>query len=244
MLKYSISLVVVLMLLVSCKTTSVLQGTHINTTQHIPLGGIGLDKAFLLQKEFNAAALPNYTAPIKVSTAVVPFTKTTHKNYVKAKALQNTNVTINYIDSLPEKPTYIKLQLADKVEVINTLNNEDNLNVKNYLLNNKAANVVTSLNLALNKTEFDAITQANSVFLIEASSKHYALKLYYANSESKRIEFNQGVVFGYQTAHCCWKENKQLKLNIVDFVDAYSSCPNKSYRSANKAKKNRNYYKL
>lgn len=228
----------------SCKTIKINEVSQTATTQQVSLGMVGLNKDFLLQKEFNSAAIPSYKAPVKVMVTIASFNQHDYKNFKKAKALQAANVSVNYIDSLPNKPRYLKLQIADKVGVIQALNNETNSAVKTYLSNNKYTNVLTHISIALNKADFNAMANADAVFLVEKGVKHYVLQLYNHGEKSQLIAFNQGVVFTYKTASCCWQENDKHQLNIVDLVNPLNNCPNKTYRSAIRAKRKMNQIKF
>ncbi|GAA3647282.1 hypothetical protein [Flavivirga jejuensis] len=243
MLKNFIIIFCVICFITSCKTINISQESQTNTSQQVSLGTIGSNKDFLLQNKFNSAAIPTYKAPIKLSINIVSFNKQTHKAFIKAKALQAANVTINYIDTIPNKPKYVKLQIADKVAIIKALNSEENNGVKDYLSHNTYANVLTSISLALNKDKLKDVTKADAAFLIEKRPKTYTLQLY-KNATKTEISLNQGVVFAYKSSNCCWQENKKYRLNIVDLVSEFNSCPNKTYRSAKRARKKINYYKL
>lgn len=213
------------------------------TTQQLALGSIGLDKDFLLQTGFNSAALPTYSAPIKVSVRAVPFTKSKYKQFQEANRLQASNVTVT-TDSMAIKPMYIEFNVADKIALLAALNQSENSNVKTYLQNNKNANVLTSVVMAFNPEDFEAIMSADAVFLEESSLKTYVLQLYKDGNKTVLIKFNQGTVFGFDTSNCCWQENSKRQLTIVDLVNGFSSCPNNTYKSANRAKKKVNYFKL
>ena len=236
--------------LCSCKTLSLDQESKIKTTQSLELGNIGSGKDFLLQKEFKSASYPKYSNPIKLSVLKIPFNKLNYKSFLKAKAIQSSPVNIKYVDSLKEKPYYIKLKIADKVTLINTLNNKANHGVKNYLELHPQANVITSLSMAFNDQDLKLLERAKSVFLIEEFSKTYALQVQTEENKTKVIPFNQGVVFTYKSSNCCWQGKRRYQPTIVDVVSEFNNCPNGSFKSANKAKKkvaskkNINYFKL
>lgn len=227
----------VLLLVTSCKTIAIDQVSQTNTTQQVVLGSIGLEKDFILQSEFNNTSIPAYKTPIKVSTIVTPFTKQTLRVFAKANVLQAANVNVNYVDSIKTKPNYVKLQIADKVAVIHALNNEENTAVKKYLSYNADVHIITSISIALNQPDLDAITKADAVFLVEKGYKTYALQLYKDAVKTQTIPFNQGVVFAFKGSNCCWQANKYHKLEIVDLVSDYNSCPNNTYRSAKRSEK-------
>ncbi len=234
----------IILLFCSCKTGSIYSEPQ-NVTKHkVALGTIGTDKDFILQSGFNSAAVPRYKNPIKVSALVTPFTKQTYKTFLKANVLQSAKTDVDYIDSLNVKPKYIQLKIADKVNLIKALNEKSNQSIKAYLSNKTSANIVTSISVAFSSEVLKAIQQAESIFLVETKAKTYALQIDRSNAEKQIIHFSEGVVFAYNTANCCWQENKHRQLDIVDFVTGYNSCPNKTYRSSNRAKKKINYFKL
>lgn len=233
-----------LVLMESCSTINIHQSSSTPTTQKLTLGSIGSSKDFILEKEFHNTAIPSYKAPIKVSVTAVPFNKQTFRTFTKAKTLQLTEVDIEYIDSLPNKPKYLQLQIADKVAVINALNDQENKAVKAYLSHGADANILTSISLALNQKDMEAIIGSDAVLLKEAGYKTYVLQLYKDAIKTQTIHFNQGVVFGYKTDNCCWQKGKTRQMNIVDLVGSHNDCPNGTYRSLKRAQKTNNYYKL
>jgi hypothetical protein len=244
MLKKVLVICCLVSVLVGCKTLGlgVSQETQTKTTQQLTLGGVGVDKDFMLQNNYNHVAIPSYNKPIKVSASVMAFNKQTYKAFTKAKALQSANISVKYIDSLENKPKYLKLQIVDNVALITALNNDENTPVKTYLSHKKDANILTSIYLALNTKDLEAITKADAVFLVEKGFKTYALQLYINSVKTETIAFNQGVVFGYAASNCCWQDNKRHQLDIVDLVTQFNSCPNKTYRSAKRAEKKVNTF--
>ncbi|WP_142785725.1 hypothetical protein [Changchengzhania lutea] len=233
-----------LILLVSCKTIISNQFSQTKTTQQVNLGSVGLDKDFLLQQEFNNAAIPTYNKPIKLRVSIKSFNKQTYKILTKAKVSQPANFSVIYIDSIPKKPQYLQLQIADKVSVLEDLNSKANYSLKDYLILNKRTNIITDISIALNQNDLENIANADAVFLVEESYKKYVLQYYKTSTEVEKISFSEGIIFGYKTANCCWQENSKHQLSIVDLVSDFNNCPNKTYRSANRAKKKINYFKL
>lgn len=233
-----------LFILSSCNTLTFRSESQNKTMEPLILGNIGSGKEFILQNKFNNVSYPTYTKPIKVSASKKPFDKSTYKSFLKAKQSQSNTVNIKYVDSIKEKPYYLELNIADRVTLVNALNDKINDDVKEYLSINPSANLITNLSIAFNQDHLKKVVQAKSIFLIEKPLKTYTLKLLTSNNKTEFLNFNEGIVFGYKTANCCWKENGTRELNIVDLVSTYSNCPNNAYRSANRAKKKINYFKL
>lgn len=233
-----------MLMLNACKSIDFDFVNQINTTKQVTLGSIGSKKEFVLQNGFKHSALPNYTEPIKLSVSLKPFTKQTYKAFLKAKSVQSSNINIRYIDSIPDKPKYIQVEIADKVALIKGLNDTENKEVKDYLSHNAYAQVTTGIDIALSLKDMEVVNDADAVFLEEHGYKTYALQLYKNKVKTQTIPFGDGVVFAYETANCCWEESSKHIIDIVDLVSTYNACPNNTYRSAKRAKKHINYYKL
>ncbi len=240
----SIFITLCILFLVGCKTVSINQEVQKTTNNQIVLASVGLQKDYVLQTNFNNTAIPKYKQPIKVSVAAISFDKKTFKAFTEARQMQQSTFNITYIDSLPNKPKFISFKIADKVNLIQSLNSKENVEVKNYLTNKENANIITSISMASSQQILNEITRADKVFLVQDGLKNYALQLYNNDEPAKTIQFNDGVVFAYRTSSCCWQENEKHQLNIVDLVDGQSSCPNKTYKSAKRAKKKVNYFKF
>ncbi|WP_290698282.1 hypothetical protein [Lacinutrix sp.] len=239
-----IYLFLIVAFITSCKTISIAQDYQKTTTQNIQLGTVGEQKNFVLEQDYNHTALPKYQTPIKVNVSVLDFNKTIHKAFANAKENQNQAITVNYVDSLKRKPKYLKLEIADRVAVLNALNSKENKDVFSFLETKTEAHLISSIALALNPNDLIAITAADEVFLEVTGIKNYALKLYKNKLVQQTIMFNDGVVFAYKTSSCCWKQNDKYQLEIVDLVQGRDKCPSDTYRFAKRAKKKIDYYKL
>jgi hypothetical protein len=63
------------LLFVSCKTVSIQKEAQKKTEYNMSLGSVGLDKELILKNNYNNTAIPNYKNPIKVSVAILSYTK-------------------------------------------------------------------------------------------------------------------------------------------------------------------------
>ncbi len=244
MLKQPLIVLCLILLFSNCKTVSVNQEVQKTTNNQVVLASIGLQKNNVLQTDFNNTAIPAYAKPIKVFVSTISFDKKTYKAFTEAGQSQQPTFKITYIDSLPNKPKFVSLKIADRVNLIQMLNSKENAEVKNYLTNKEDANVITSVSLALSEQMLNEVMQSNKMFLIQDGLKNYALQLYKNNKPIKTVQFSEGVIFAYRTSNCCWQENEKHQINIVDLVDGQNSCPNKTYKSAKRAKKKVNYFKF
>ena len=103
------------------------------------LGVIGEDKQFVFEQDYNHTAIPQYNAPLKVQVSAQYFNMSIFKAYDKAAINQKSNFTV---DSLSNKPQFLKLDLPDRVRVLNALNSKLNNNVKYYVSNKKETHII------------------------------------------------------------------------------------------------------
>jgi len=236
------TVLIALVTLTGCNSILVNKEFQKTTAHGMYLGTVGESTDFVLEKDYNHITFPEYQTPIKVQVTKLDFNKTSYKAFVEAQLNQAQKVSVNYIDSLKQKPKYIKLDIADRLAVLNTLN--DNKDLFNFLKNKNEAHLVTSIAMALNNADINAVSGAEEVFLEITGIKEYNLNLYNNKELQQTINFKDGVVFAYKTSSCCWKQNDRYKLEIIDLAEGDNKCPKKSYKSAHSAKKNINYFKL
>lgn len=205
------------------------------------LGNIGEEKG-TFAKTYTAVSVPEYDAPIKLLAVKLSFTKGTYKKYSEEQKKRSLPFSIGYIDFIPEKPSYIYLTIADKVALMDALNTETNIGARDYLRNNTRSSVTTGISIAFSAEDVLAISGADEIFLTQSSPKNYALQLYTDGKPTKAIGLSKGVVFDFDTAKCCWKEDQRHQPKIIDLTTG--KCPKKSYRDAEKTKQKIDYLKL
>lgn len=244
MLKNLLYIHCLFLLLTTCKTVDVQQGTPFTTTQNLALGNIGLDRNLLLERRYTSTAIPNYGNPIKLSFVVESFSKSSFKAFTEAHALQSQTIEIHYVDSLKTKPKFVSFKIADRVALIKELNSKENNGVKDYLELNPTAGIITDISMALKAEDLDLVLNSDAIYLVSHGLKTLGLQLNNNNSPTQTIGFNQGIVFGYDISYCCWQEDNRHQLHIVDLVEHSNACPISTYRKANRAKTNDDYFKF
>ncbi|MFV0572064.1 MAG: hypothetical protein ACK5M1_06505 [Xanthomarina gelatinilytica] len=232
------------LLFCSCKSISVQNKQYQTTNEQVVLGSVGQDEHFVLEKTYNHIGIPNYSKPLKLYVTQIPFDKTTFRAFKNANVLQAAKLNINYIDSLETKPTFLNIQTVDEIGLMNMLNDKVNKDVKNYMMNQDQSHIISNVSVVFDESVMQQIAKAEEVFLEPSGIKSYTLNLYKNKELVKAISFTDGVVFGYRTSGACWKENEKYQLQIVDLVEGDNKCPNKTYRSAKRAKKKINYFKF
>jgi hypothetical protein len=235
---------IIFFIVVGCKSISVANETQTKTSQFMELGNIGEDKQFILEEDYNSTAIPSFDEPIKIGASVLEFNKTSYKAFSIANNKKSLPLTVNYVDSSVSKPRFLKFELADRVSILNALNNKENNAVKDYIQNKKDAHIISVISIAFDDEKTKSILDADALFLEQEPNKTFVLKAYKDNNVFDSLKFNEGVVFAYQVSNFCWQENDKYQLNIVDIVESTDKCPNSTYRSAKRAKKKIDYFKF
>lgn len=226
---------------IGCSSLPILKN-NTETQVGIPsLGNVG-ESYGAFTKTYTTTSIPEYDQPIKLSVTKLPFTKKTYQKYSTEQKKRSLPFTVGYTDFIPEKPSYVHLAITDKVTVIDALNSEVNLGVKNYLKNNIKSCLVTGVSVAFSAEDVLAISGADDVFWTKNGTKTYTLQLYTDNKPTKAISLTKGAVFDFTTADFCWKEDYRHLPAIVDITTG--KCPKKSYMDPSKTKQKKDYLKL
>ncbi|HET8885631.1 MAG TPA: hypothetical protein VFM70_04670 [Salinimicrobium sp.] len=233
-----------LILFFGCRTTSISNHNKQITVQAVTLAGIGNAKDFVLEKNYNNAALPHLVKPIQLSTTQHTFSNKSFKAFSEAKSIQGKEMDIDYIDSLESKPNFLNINIIDKVALVKQFNNKENEDVQNYLENKKEARIVTGLSLVFSTSKMNAILEADNVYLAEEGNKAYVLQLRTNGKTTQTISFSEAVVFAFKTEKFCWKENERHQVVIADIIDISETCSGETYPSAKRAKKEIDYFKF
>ena len=241
---FKYSLVALLMLSITgCRTVMVHKSTmHRVSTTPIALGVIGSQKNKLRDSDYKVAAIPMYKQQIRTGVTEQSFNKATYKAYMKNNKENSAGIT--YVDSLPSKPSFLKISLLDQVTIISELQKEYNQETLTYIRHQPNAEMITSLSVAASAQLITDIKNAEAVFLINDQKKQYALSLVKEGKVYKTVDFAELSIFAYRLSSFCWGEGKRRKIKLFDLVDEASSCPKNTYKSVIKAEEKMSYFKL
>lgn len=238
------ALLLFLVIVTSCKTVVVNKQTQKIASAALELATIGKTKPNLQINAFEINAIPQLNQKIRVTAMVLPFNKTTFKAYVKAATLQGKKSTVKYVDSLPNKPTYVVVKIADNVTLLEELNSEHNVTVFNYLKTVPDANVITAISMVFNQDILNEISQAEELYLSNVKYKKYDLELYKNGKLHKTIELTTGTTFTYKLSSFCWGENGRHQPILVDVIDEHSNCNNNTFSNYQKVEKKKQAIKF
>ncbi|SHK12399.1 hypothetical protein SAMN04488007_2085 [Maribacter aquivivus] len=196
------------------------------------LGTVGKQETNLLKSNFVPVGSPTLTKPIQVTVKTIPFDKSSNKVYETSKELTGSKSAITYIDSLPNKPKYTVFSLHNKVGLKEVINQEQNQELKNYLVADSDYKIVSTISVLLTSDLAMEISGADGFFL--STDSNGLLQLEILNDNQKRkINIPQEELFDYTVMGVCWSENRYGKPMIETFSE-YGKCPKGTEKNANK----------
>ncbi|WP_430965797.1 hypothetical protein [Spongiimicrobium sp. 2-473A-2-J] len=207
------------------------------------LGSMVKLKGKLLHTQMQQIGTPQLQAPLKLTVQQLPFNSasyTTYSTYIKKAGQVN---SIAYDDSLPYKPKYLRLQLLDRIGLVQLLNSEANTQVRNYLENDPDYRMVVSLDVTMQDALMPQFLEAGNVLLQQ--NGHGEMFLVLENGKQQQpLDFSQVQVFNYGTASFCWGEDQFNKMKIEAILSFKESCPQGTHKKAAKASGDREYLKF
>ncbi len=237
-----ISILILLLSIISCKTVQVNQLSQKTTKTVVELGAIGKVTKNIETTVFQITTLPYYEQKIRVAAGITTFTDNTFNAYVQAALQQNKKIKITYIDSVANKPGYAHLQIIDKVQLLNELNATSNKPINTYLQNTNKSVIITSVSAYFDAIELSSISQAEEVYLVNNKPQKYSLALVKNGKTFAVIDFSKAVPFAYTTASFCWKK-EHGKISIANIVEHRETCAKDTYKNVAKLNKKINYFK-
>lgn len=203
------------------------------TNKNIQLGVIGEKQHFLFKRDYNQITLPKFNK-IRVDVSLLFFNRNMFKHFEKAKVFQNKDVKVKYNDSLKSKSPFLKIEIADRISVMKSLNKDRD--ILQFLKHNNKTHLVSEILIALNNDDVNHLNTAEEVFLEQVGFNSFALKTYKMKKQQEVIYFKSGVIFGYKTSGFCWDKDKEKIIDIHEMSDRCSKV------KSNKRKIN--YYKF
>ena len=199
------------------------------------IGTLGKEKTSVLKTRFIPIGNATLVQPISLTVQSTQFTKKTYNTYLTAKELNGAEPTITYTDSLELKPTYIVLNINDKVGVIEALNKENNTAVKSYLEKDSDYRLVSSVSIATDVNKTKLILNSESIFLsTDANGK---LQLELVNQQKREVLFiANNELFDYEIMGFCWGVNRYGK-PILETINENGRCPEGLAKDAKKIDK-------
>ncbi len=237
-----LSLLVILLSVISCKTVQVHQLQQKTTKKVVEIGAIGTVNKSIQQDVFQTSNLPVYKQKIRVSASMTTFTENTFNAYVKAANEQSKPLQITYIDSIANNPGYAHLRILDKVAVLKELNAQHNRATNTFLQNSNDNELVTSISAYFSAVDLSTISQAEEVYLVNNKPQKYSLELVKNGKPFGMLDMSKAVPFTYTTASFCWKKDGG-RIMIAIIIESRETCARDTYKNVARLNKKVNYFK-
>lgn len=185
---------------------------------------------------------PVWNTPLEITAQQLPFNKKTYTTYASYMANASRINGIPYVDTLPYKPKYIRLQLLDKIGSTAQLNNKNNTHVREYLEDDAAYKLVTRIDITLPDEMIPQLLAANAIRMVENVNNGKHLILTTAGQESK-ISLSEIQIFDYGFSSFCWNEDRYHRKQIEAILPENEKCPKGTFKKASKVDADKSYLK-
>lgn len=200
-------------------------------------------KDHMLYTSANPMGVPQWSSPLKVQLAQLPFNKAVYSKYASFIQQSAGINSIVYIDSLPVKPKYLKITLTDHISLTKQLNASKNDNVCSYLENNADYKLVTSLFFTVPDAQIPQLLDAEFITLEQDAYKEMKLVLH-MGKQKKQMDMKSMEVFDYEYHSFCWGEDQFHNKKIQLLTQGNGKCPKGTEKKATKLKRDQSYLKL
>ena len=239
-LTQKILLLIVLLSLIACSSYKAKRQESKLVLPH--LGTVVKAKGGLLYDAAAQNGTPHWST-LKVTVQQLPFNIESYTIYAKHMHRAAKINSIPYNDSLRYKPKYIRLQLQDKIELTNMLNNDAHEEMRQYLSLDNTHKFVTAVDIALTEVEINEFEQTYAAKLEKDKFDNIILVL--NQGEKERIYLLKDLpIFNYVLNSFCWGEDQYHNRRIENMVDEDEKCPKNTYLKASKIKSDKSYLKF
>ncbi len=197
----------------------------------------------VINSDFYKVGTPSVNDYLNLSVTEVTFTKAKFKKYLSLKKAKGEKPGIAYIDSIPDKPKYLSLIIADQIEMVELLNNQENIGVLSYLEKDEDYRIVSQISLVTDPKQIQEIVHADNIRLIRETNSIMVLQIIKASSRTQ-LKISKLEVFDFNTSGFCWEEDKFGKKKIGILTAKGEECPSGTERKANKLDDTKSYLKL
>ncbi|WP_417358565.1 hypothetical protein [Flavobacterium sp.] len=237
-------ILLLLTICVGCQTTKISNEKYKVSTSTTELGSIGVAETKLnFENSFNTRSFPKLDGMVRLEIKTFPFNKQINDIYLEKTKVKQQEATINYVDSLPNKPEYVTVSILDVNSYIKELNADYNKENLTFLKNTNEGRIVNNLALILSDEIISKIKSADAYYLINNQEKKYTVALYKNGKQFDSIDLHEGTALAYSLGKFCWTENDRHKWEIGDIIGENDNCLGTTSERVKKKEKV-NLYKL
>lgn len=239
---YSLFLILILFLLLySCASHKAKQQTQ--TLTFPELSSIIETKGKLWYSSSEQVGRPMQQKPLQIRVQQLPFNKASYAAYSKYMQKASKINSIAYVDSLPYKPKYLRLQVLDKIKLVQLLNSDENKNVRSYLAHNDTYKLVTQWDITMPDNQMVQLLEADAVFLKTDHRKKTQLTFMHG-SKKQEVNLSEIEVFSYGFSSFCWGEDRYHNRRIENLLSGNAKCPKGTFKKASKVVADKSYLKF
>ena len=148
---------------------------------------------------------------------------------------------IHYIDSLPNKPQYVRLELQDQVGFLTGLNAQKNAELKEQILMNPDSDLVTRIDWVVSEKDIARIKAADAVFL--GQNHNQILRIVISkNNQLSEILFSEGLVLSYEVSQFCWGLDSRNEPKLMAIRESGKPCGGELKHKGTKLKKEKRLF--
>lgn len=237
-------ILLLLTICIGCQTTKISNEKYKVSTSTTELGSIGIAETKLnFENSFNTRSFPKLDGMVRLKIKTLPFNKQINDIYLNKNKVKQQEATINYVDSLPNKPEYVTVSILDVNSYIKELNADYNKENLTFLKNTNEGRIVNNLALILSDEIISKIKSADAYYLINNQEKKYTVALYKNGKQFDSIDLHEGTTLAYSLGKFCWTENERHKWEIGDIIAENDNCLGTTSERVKKKEKV-NLYKL
>lgn len=207
------------------------------------LGSIVQTKGALWYALSEQVGSPQWDTPLPINAQELPFNKASYTTYTNYMGKAGKINGIAYTDSLPYKPKYLRLQVVDKIDLVTRLNSKNNTAVREFLENDHAYKIVTSLDVTMADAMLVQFLAASTISLQENTQMGAHLVLTHNKQETK-VAFSEIQVFDFGFSSFCWGEDRYHRKQIETILSGTQKCPKGTFKKAAKVESDRLYQKF
>lgn len=202
----------------------------------LAIGILGLENG-LFENEFEAKAQPILKEKLTVNVQQKTFNKLRFKRFERMQG--SAVMGLQYIDSLPNKPTFFEVELTDDIAYASAIRENANNGVYAFAKANKDTRVVTKLSLVFSG---EGLPLDDVYYLTKGKNGACQLEGVSLNGNRKLYPFSDAVIFDYELSYFCWGTDTYGKINAFDLVEEGKSCKSPLSRRAKLFNKEKNLF--
>ena len=223
--------VILCLIFTACGVGSVSKSAVKRLDNNPIIGTFGTYNKDLISHKFHEIGLPDFKGKIRLTVSAIKFDKSSFKNYnVQFSNQEN----LKAADSVDISSSYHRIGIGDMVGFVDAINSDSNKSLKDYLEITQNNLVLSEVLIKFPEAVALQLNAASAVYLVNDKTNSYSLEVFSGGNKALRIEFKEGICFGYFFSDLCWKENRKGDPIVAAIISNGSSCPGNTKQDPDK----------